>query len=206
MICTNGRMLDLNSVQGNQSAEIDSIAARIEWLGAEAMTSIDLAESLPGLWRLVYSSAFTSGNLGGSRPGPQASLLPTQLGQVYQRVDREVMTSKVGEGGERDLWGSGNAPNIAAMCGGISKLCISRQGHLDNIVELIISSPQMPDFGALLSGSVPSAPYTSPSVRLTLRCESVFPARGGRATTMKIVAREMSPMKSHFHNFTILQA
>ncbi len=37
---------------------------------------------LGGTWRLVYSSGFASGSLGGLRPGPQAALLPVTIGQV----------------------------------------------------------------------------------------------------------------------------
>ena len=37
---------------------------------------------LTGTWRLVYSSAFASGSLGGFRPGPQAALVPVTIGQV----------------------------------------------------------------------------------------------------------------------------
>ena len=36
-------------------------------------------EELSGVWRLVYSSAFLTGNLGGSRPGPPSGLLPIAL-------------------------------------------------------------------------------------------------------------------------------
>ncbi|KAL3130849.1 hypothetical protein ABBQ38_000181 [Trebouxia sp. C0009 RCD-2024] len=41
---------------------------------------------LSGTWRLVYSSAFSSGSIGGRKPGPPASLLPARLGQVYQVI------------------------------------------------------------------------------------------------------------------------
>ena len=37
---------------------------------------------LSGTWRLAYSSAFTSGSLGGQRPGPAAALIPVTIGQV----------------------------------------------------------------------------------------------------------------------------
>ena len=37
---------------------------------------------LNGTWRLVYSSGFASGSLGGLRPGPQAAFLPVTIGQV----------------------------------------------------------------------------------------------------------------------------
>ena len=39
-------------------------------------------ELFSGTWRLVYSSAFASGSLGGFRPGPQAALVPVTIGQV----------------------------------------------------------------------------------------------------------------------------
>lgn len=41
---------------------------------------------LSGTWRLVYSSGFASGGLGGRQPGPPTSLLPGKLGQVYQVI------------------------------------------------------------------------------------------------------------------------
>jgi hypothetical protein len=37
---------------------------------------------LNGTWRLVYSSGFASGSLGGLRPGPPAALVPVTIGQV----------------------------------------------------------------------------------------------------------------------------
>lgn len=44
--------------------------------------SADL-EKLQGRWKLIYSSAFSSRTLGGSRPGPPTRrLLPITLGQV----------------------------------------------------------------------------------------------------------------------------
>lgn len=41
---------------------------------------------LDGRWRLLYSSGFTSGSLGGRRPGPSFGSLPLTLGPVYQDV------------------------------------------------------------------------------------------------------------------------
>uniref|UniRef100_A0A1J3HXC6 Putative plastid-lipid-associated protein 6, chloroplastic n=1 Tax=Noccaea caerulescens TaxID=107243 RepID=A0A1J3HXC6_NOCCA len=45
-------------------------------------------DKLQGKWRLLYSSAFSSRSLGGSRPGlPTGRLIPVTLGQVFQRID-----------------------------------------------------------------------------------------------------------------------
>eukprot|EP00891_Asterochloris_glomerata_P000080 jgi/Astpho2/80/Aster-04553 len=43
-------------------------------------------QQLGGTWRLIYSSGFSSGSIGGSRPGPPAGLIPFTLGQVYQVI------------------------------------------------------------------------------------------------------------------------
>jgi hypothetical protein len=43
----------------------------------------------PGTWRLIYSSGFNSGSLGGSRPGPPAAFVPLILGQIYQVIDTQ---------------------------------------------------------------------------------------------------------------------
>ncbi|XP_047946420.1 plastid-lipid-associated protein 6, chloroplastic [Salvia hispanica] len=45
-------------------------------------------DKLQGRWKLIYSSAFSTRTLGGSRPGPPTGrLLPITLGQVFQRID-----------------------------------------------------------------------------------------------------------------------
>ena len=44
--------------------------------------------SVAGEWRLVYSSAFASGSLGGLRPGPPNGRLPLQLGKVRREGER----------------------------------------------------------------------------------------------------------------------
>lgn len=41
---------------------------------------------LDGRWRLLFSSGFTSGSLGGRRPGPSFGSLPLTLGPVYQDI------------------------------------------------------------------------------------------------------------------------
>ncbi|WJX12473.1 Plastid-lipid-associated protein 6, chloroplastic [Trifolium repens] len=65
----------------------DAAARELESAGG----LVDLSEGLDklqGRWKLIYSSAFSSRTLGGSRPGPPIGrLLPITLGQVYQRID-----------------------------------------------------------------------------------------------------------------------
>lgn len=43
--------------------------------------------TLEGRWKLIYSSGFIGGNLGGRRPGPPKDLLPIKLGDVFQDID-----------------------------------------------------------------------------------------------------------------------
>lgn len=65
----------------------DSAAKELEEAGGAVDLSADL-EKLQGKWKLIYSSAFSSRTLGGSRPGPPTGrLLPITLGQVFQRID-----------------------------------------------------------------------------------------------------------------------
>ncbi|KAG6732495.1 hypothetical protein I3842_01G181300 [Carya illinoinensis] len=65
----------------------DSAAKEIEDVGGLVDLSVDL-DKLQGRWKLIYSSAFSSRTLGGSRPGPPTGrLLPITLGQVFQRID-----------------------------------------------------------------------------------------------------------------------
>ena len=63
----------------------DAAAKELEDAGGLVDLSIDL-DKLQGRWKLIYSSAFSSRTLGGSRPGPPTGrLLPITLGQVrYQ--------------------------------------------------------------------------------------------------------------------------
>lgn len=63
----------------------DAAAKELEDAGGLVDLSIDL-DKLQGRWKLIYSSAFSSRTLGGSRPGlPTGRLLPVTLGQVcYQ--------------------------------------------------------------------------------------------------------------------------
>nr|XP_043628132.1 plastid-lipid-associated protein 6, chloroplastic-like [Erigeron canadensis] len=65
----------------------DAAAKEIEAVGGPVDLSADL-DKLQGRWKLIYSSAFSSRTLGGSRPGPPTGrLLPITLGQVFQRID-----------------------------------------------------------------------------------------------------------------------
>ncbi|XP_068666270.1 plastid-lipid-associated protein 6, chloroplastic [Aristolochia californica] len=65
----------------------DSAAKELESVCGSVDLSQDL-DKLQGRWKLIYSSAFSSRTLGGSRPGPPTGrLLPITLGQVFQRID-----------------------------------------------------------------------------------------------------------------------
>ncbi|XP_042513817.1 plastid-lipid-associated protein 6, chloroplastic [Macadamia integrifolia] len=65
----------------------DDAAKELEAAGGPVDLSVEL-DKLQGRWKLIYSSAFSSRTLGGSRPGPPTGrLLPITLGQVFQRID-----------------------------------------------------------------------------------------------------------------------
>ncbi|KAF1002757.1 plastid-lipid-associated protein 6, chloroplastic isoform X1 [Apium graveolens] len=71
----------------NDLQKADAAAKEIEEAGGPVDLSADL-DKLQGRWKLIYSSAFSSRTLGGSRPGPPTGrLLPITLGQVFQRID-----------------------------------------------------------------------------------------------------------------------
>lgn len=60
----------------------DAAAKEVEAVGGLVDLSVDI-DKLQGRWKLIYSSAFSSRTLGGSRPGPPTGrLLPITLGQV----------------------------------------------------------------------------------------------------------------------------
>lgn len=59
---------------------------------SDGSTSGSGQDLLAGVWRLVYSSGFNSGSLGGRRPGPPAALVPAALGQVYQRIEPRTVS------------------------------------------------------------------------------------------------------------------
>ncbi|KAL5990512.1 Plastid-lipid-associated protein 6, chloroplastic [Asimina triloba] len=96
-LCNFSTFLDLESAvsglnRGLAATEedlrrVDSAAKELEAAGGLVDLSTDL-DKLQGRWKLIYSSAFSSRTLGGSRPGPPTgSLLPITLGQVFQRID-----------------------------------------------------------------------------------------------------------------------
>ncbi|GAB4850873.1 Plastid-lipid-associated protein 6, chloroplastic [Ancistrocladus abbreviatus] len=65
----------------------DDTAKQLEAAGGPIDLSVGV-DKLQGRWKLIYSSAFSSRTLGGSRPGPPTGrLLPITLGQVFQRID-----------------------------------------------------------------------------------------------------------------------
>lgn len=65
----------------------DATATELECAAGSVDLSLDI-DKLQGRWRLIYSSAFSSRTLGGSRPGPPTGrLLPITLRQVFQRID-----------------------------------------------------------------------------------------------------------------------
>jgi hypothetical protein len=71
----------------------DAAAKEIEDVGGLVDLSVDL-DKLQGRWKLIYSSAFSSRTLGGSRPGPPTRrLLPITLGQVCYQNCSIVLSS-----------------------------------------------------------------------------------------------------------------
>lgn len=60
----------------------ESTVKDLEAVGGSVDLTKDL-DKLQGRWKLIYSSAFSSRTLGGSRPGPPTGrLLPIALGRV----------------------------------------------------------------------------------------------------------------------------
>jgi len=81
----------LNRGLAASQEDLDRADAAARELESAAGGPVDLnrdLDKLQGRWRLLYSSAFSSRTLGGSRPGPPTGrLLPVTLGQVFQRID-----------------------------------------------------------------------------------------------------------------------
>jgi hypothetical protein len=81
-----------------EASEVGKLCSRLEeaagpitlrWSTSRSSPDASTMDKLAGTWRLVYSSGFNGGSLGGSRPGPPAALVPTVLGQVYQVIDAD---------------------------------------------------------------------------------------------------------------------
>jgi hypothetical protein len=78
----------------DQAQRVDNLARRLEVLGGAVALGWEKPAGggkpgmalLDGRWRLLYSSGFTSGTLGGRRPGPSFGSLPLTLGPVYQDI------------------------------------------------------------------------------------------------------------------------
>lgn len=64
---------------------VDTLVRQLETSNDPIILQANMAR-LGGRWRLLFSSSFAGGNLGGARPGPPAALFPLQLGQVYQDI------------------------------------------------------------------------------------------------------------------------
>lgn len=85
-----GLMVSMSAAQAAQRDAVAAAAANLEAaaakLGAAGRRNERqmLAQHFAGTWLLCYSSAFESGNLGGSRPGPPASIGPQLVRLVLQ--------------------------------------------------------------------------------------------------------------------------
>lgn len=78
----------------DQMERVDELARRLEKLGGTVSLGWERPAAggkpgmalLDGRWRLLYSSGFSSGSLGGRRPGPSFGSGPVTLGQVHQDI------------------------------------------------------------------------------------------------------------------------
>ena len=86
ILWTQSAVSGLNRGLAASQEDLERADGAARQLEAAAPAPVDLAkdlDKLQGRWRLVYSSAFSSRTLGGSRPGPPTGrLLPITLGQV----------------------------------------------------------------------------------------------------------------------------
>lgn len=73
------------SANQDDLGKADDAAKELETVAGTVDLLTDL-DKLQGRWKLIYSSAFSSRTLGGSRPGlPTGRLLPVTLGQVCSK-------------------------------------------------------------------------------------------------------------------------
>jgi len=84
------------AASANEAERVDELAKKLELEGAAVdFISSESRERLRGNWRLIYTSGFTTGSLGGTRPGPLAAFTPLALGQVFQRIDTQHLDNVV---------------------------------------------------------------------------------------------------------------
>ncbi|KAL4421139.1 hypothetical protein ABPG77_000774 [Micractinium sp. CCAP 211/92] len=93
------------AASADQAERVEALVKRLEALGGPVSLSWErpAGDSKPGMalldgrWRLLYSSGFTSGSLGGRRPGPAFGSSLVTLGQVFQDIytDKEELDNVV---------------------------------------------------------------------------------------------------------------
>lgn len=98
-------------VQADDARQVEALAQQLERLAGPvalgweepplggppgAAASVSSMQLLSGTWRLLYSSGFNGGSLGGRRPGPPAAVVPAALGSVYQVIDPQTVSFSVG--------------------------------------------------------------------------------------------------------------
>jgi hypothetical protein len=74
------------AAEASDRQAVESAASALESAGPGLDLPSQL-EKLDGRWRLVYTSSFSSGSFGGSRPGPPFAGSNLKLGQVFQRIN-----------------------------------------------------------------------------------------------------------------------
>ncbi|GAB5360356.1 hypothetical protein AAMO2058_000620500 [Amorphochlora amoebiformis] len=79
----------------DDAVKVDDMALNLERDNAVDFVSPEAMSKLKGKWRLVYSSGFTTGSLGGTRPGPLAAITPLRLGPVFQIIDDKELINQV---------------------------------------------------------------------------------------------------------------
>ena len=76
----------------NDITKVENLVTQLEIAGGPVILSLadpkgrNTMDLINGRWKLLYSSGFSGGNLGGLRPGPPAALLPLTLGAIYQDI------------------------------------------------------------------------------------------------------------------------
>uniref|UniRef100_A0A7S3R5X9 Plastid lipid-associated protein/fibrillin conserved domain-containing protein n=1 Tax=Dunaliella tertiolecta TaxID=3047 RepID=A0A7S3R5X9_DUNTE len=75
------------AASASQAKRVEALVQEIVDTRGQPDLSQEHTADLQGMWRLLYTSGFNTGSLGGSRPGPPAGLVPAVLGQIFQRID-----------------------------------------------------------------------------------------------------------------------